>query len=420
MNSIRKKGFIFTLSFVMVACGGGSGSEATKPVPTNTPPVANAGADITIQEQENVYLEGTGSDSDGSISSYKWSQTSGTEVSLSAPTSPSTNFDAPNITEDEELVFKLVVTDNLGANATDSLSVFIKHVNDAPISVAGDSFESIQYDTIILDGSNSSDPDGDELTYSWGLVSAPINETAILNYQDTQSPTFTPNSYGEYTFELTVTDGELEDTSNIVVSVAKFIPSWMYEAEAKWMIPVQQLSTICDFSFITCSWDIDNLDIVNTQDTYNDGVISLIFHITEGRVDNKNISPSIIYHAEKWRDFDLEIARYNGLDMAGEFVWRECLNDDCTVNVNRRPDLTVTEVTDTGWKAEANSNVSDSMTMNGLYQTVLIIPSVRVNIDGSSAGSSFGEFKNREGFLDELYNTFKYVYGYADEDASAP
>src|SRR5438309_6300889 len=44
----------------------------------NRPPLANAGADVTIQLPQNgVILNGKGSDEDGSIDSYQWKQLSG-------------------------------------------------------------------------------------------------------------------------------------------------------------------------------------------------------------------------------------------------------------------------------------------------------------------------------------------------------
>ena len=45
--------------------------------PANRVPTANAGADQAVQEGARVQLAGSGSDSDGSVASYQWSQTAG-------------------------------------------------------------------------------------------------------------------------------------------------------------------------------------------------------------------------------------------------------------------------------------------------------------------------------------------------------
>jgi hypothetical protein len=47
--------------------------------PTNQAPTANAGTDQTVNEGDNVKLDGSGSsDPDGTIASYSWTQTAGT------------------------------------------------------------------------------------------------------------------------------------------------------------------------------------------------------------------------------------------------------------------------------------------------------------------------------------------------------
>lgn len=87
----------------------------------NTAPMANAGSAQTVNSGALVTLDGSGSnDSDGSISSYAWTQTAGTAVALSSANSPQPSFTAPSVTAATTLTFSLAVTDDDGAASTAS------------------------------------------------------------------------------------------------------------------------------------------------------------------------------------------------------------------------------------------------------------------------------------------------------------
>jgi len=95
---------------------------------SNKAPVADAGPSKVITLPTNsVTLTGTGTDADGTIASYFWSQVSGpAATSITNPGSPSTpitGFVAGTY------VFQLTVTDNGGLPGTDTVSVL---VNPAP------------------------------------------------------------------------------------------------------------------------------------------------------------------------------------------------------------------------------------------------------------------------------------------------
>jgi len=95
--------------------------------PDNIPPTANAGTDRTVLEGTNINLVGSGStDSDGTISSYHWSQTVGTTVTLTDVNSADPLFIAPNISTAETLTFELTVTDDDGATDSDSVSIIVQ------------------------------------------------------------------------------------------------------------------------------------------------------------------------------------------------------------------------------------------------------------------------------------------------------
>jgi len=92
----------------------GSGAE-----PINTPPVASAGADNVITLPTNtVVLQGSATDTDGTIVSYLWEQVIGPAVNISNPNiaQPTAGiFNTPGTYE-----FRLTVADDKGAIHTDS------------------------------------------------------------------------------------------------------------------------------------------------------------------------------------------------------------------------------------------------------------------------------------------------------------
>ena len=79
-------------------------------------------------------------------------------------------------------------------------------------------FQGVVKQTIQLDGSGSSDADGDPLTYNWSITSAPDGSTASLSDTATMNPTFTPDVAGVYTIQLVVNDGvENSDADSILL-----------------------------------------------------------------------------------------------------------------------------------------------------------------------------------------------------------
>lgn len=92
---------------------------------TNQPPVARAGADVSLQLPTNqIQLKGSASsDPDGSIATYAWSKTSGPSgVTLSGQNTVS--LTASNLTQGS-YTFQLRVTDNQGASDTDQVQVTV-------------------------------------------------------------------------------------------------------------------------------------------------------------------------------------------------------------------------------------------------------------------------------------------------------
>ena len=87
--------------------------------------------------------------------------------------------------------------------------------------------QSVVLGTITLDGSTSSDANGDKLTYSWTLLSKPTDSNPGLAGATTAKPTFTADKAGLYVFSLVVNDGKLERahvTETITAAAANVAP----------------------------------------------------------------------------------------------------------------------------------------------------------------------------------------------------
>ena len=99
-------------------------------------------------------------------------------------------------------------SDNTGANVfTDDASDTEPADNLSPVANAGVSLLTLTGQTITLDGQDSSDPNGDELSYQWALLSSPVNSNAQIIAADTIQPQFSADIIGDYQLALVVNDG---------------------------------------------------------------------------------------------------------------------------------------------------------------------------------------------------------------------
>jgi len=195
----------------------------------NEPPTADAGPDQTVDEGVIVTLDGSNStDPDDGIASYQWTQTAGTSVTLSDATAVQPTFTSPNGDEDgESLTFQLTVTDNSALQSTDTCIVNVTWQNIPPTANAGPDQTVDEGETVTLDGSNSTDPDGTISSYLWSQTGG---TPVTLSDSTSSMPTFTAPTVGvsgeALTFQLTVTDnGGLQAADSCTVTIS---PSDVY------------------------------------------------------------------------------------------------------------------------------------------------------------------------------------------------
>jgi len=190
----------------------------------NVAPVANAGFDRSLQIGETGVLDGSASsDLNGDALTYAWSVTarpSGSAATVTDATQAFARF-VPDVAGD--YTFGLVVNDGALASAQDSvrLTAVASGSNRAPTADAGID-QNVPMGTVVtLDGSASSDPDGNPITYVWTLDSKPANSTAAIVDGSSPRPSLTPDQAGTYIASLVVTDSlnEKSVADQVVVTV---------------------------------------------------------------------------------------------------------------------------------------------------------------------------------------------------------
>lgn len=167
----------------------------------NKIPLANAGVDKNISLPGSATLSGSGSDSDGSIASYEWTQLSGPSTA-SLTNKLSSVLTASNLVTGN-YIFRFTVKDNSGNTDSDYVTLSVGAANVAPVANAGaDKTITLPVNSINITGS-ASDEDGTIATYAWSKVSG---GTATLSGAAGATLTVTGMVEGVYVFRLTATD----------------------------------------------------------------------------------------------------------------------------------------------------------------------------------------------------------------------
>ena len=187
--------------------------------PPNVPPVANAGADQIVTDNDGngtevVSLNGSASsDADGTIVTYAWKE--GPNV-VATGANPNVSLSVGTHT------LTLQVTDDDGASSTDSVLIAVNPKPNAPPSANAGADQTVTdsdgngTQAVTLNGAASSDSDGTIVSYVW-REGASTMATGV-------SPTVSL-SVGTHTLTLQVTDDDgATATDSVTVTVKPFVP----------------------------------------------------------------------------------------------------------------------------------------------------------------------------------------------------
>jgi|GEM_PF-1652412 len=252
-----------TLVFELTVCDGIADSVpdrvTIRVLEENNAPVADAGDDIRVRVGDKVVLDAGGSyDPDGDELSFVWIQVSGAVVELIEANTESPSFTP---TTSGVLEFKVSVSDGK-AQDEDFIMVTVDDENQVPVADAGEDIIVSLGQEATLDGSNSYDPDGDELSFIWSQIEG---TRVSLSYPNTEIPSFLPPEKGVYVFELSVYDGantSKPDRVSVTVQEEK--------------LPFDQDSDGIPDD-IEESWGLDSSDPMDSlMDLDGDGVVNLV------------------------------------------------------------------------------------------------------------------------------------------------
>lgn len=198
-----------------------SGTDQAMVTTTNTLPVANAGRDRFVTIGVPVQLDGTASsDIDEQLLSYSWVLTrpAASAAALSNATSPRPTF-VPDVAGN----YTATLTVDDGFVTRSDGVVFRTVTNVGPLARAGrDHPAMVAGQTIVLDGSDSTDDNGNALSYTWSITGRPLGSVATLDSPSSVRTAFTADLPGNYVFKLVVGDGLT--TSSAVVRYSKARP----------------------------------------------------------------------------------------------------------------------------------------------------------------------------------------------------
>ncbi|WP_421724758.1 PKD domain-containing protein [Bauldia sp.] len=183
---------IYTAQLTVTDDSGAQNAIATDTleIAVNHQPVADAGPDV-FTDRSTITFDGTRSvDGDGHPLAYTWDFGDGTMAAGAIVTHTYADGGTYPVV--------LTVDDGTGlANATGVTAMEVR-INRPPVAVAGDNRQVCTGDIVVLDGSDSTDPEGGVLGYTWTFGDGTVAN--IVN------PTKSYSKGGTYPVRLTVRD----------------------------------------------------------------------------------------------------------------------------------------------------------------------------------------------------------------------
>jgi sugar lactone lactonase YvrE len=276
-------------------------------VACNSIPVAAAGVNQFVTTGSKVTLDGTASlDPDGSPLSYTWaiiSKPAGSTLASLSFAGSSRPLFRPDV--DGVYQFTLTVSDGQVNSAPANVSVTAASANSAPVANAGLDRQVKTGTPLVMDGTGSSDADGNPLSYSWTVTSIPAGAPQVaLIAANTAAPFFTPEADGNYVLSLVVNDGSVNSAADSVTvtasgAAANAVP--VANAGIDRHVPIGTLVTLSG----AASSDADIADVLTYQwHLVSKPAASILAGVSSGTA----VNPTVTVDAPGVYVFDLQVS----------------------------------------------------------------------------------------------------------------
>ncbi len=180
---------------------------------------------------EIVTLDGSSSsDPDGDTLSYKWLRMEGQDIIFLNASTATLSFVAPTVSRTTRFTYKLLVGDGLfisSASVSIQVSPPVPNTpsNQQPIAIITGSNVYSAGQIVTLDGSSSSDPNADTLSYYWVRTEGPDTVPSVASTATLSFVAPTVSQITRITYKLSVGDGQLSSTSSASIQVSPSAPN---------------------------------------------------------------------------------------------------------------------------------------------------------------------------------------------------
>jgi PKD domain/FlgD Ig-like domain/Bacterial Ig domain/Putative Ig domain len=234
----------------------------------NQPPILTQPGDVTINEGDVLDFTLTATDPDGDPLTFSLEPGAPTFMTVS---SAGAVHIAPGFGDSGSYTATVSVSDGQGGSDSKTFSITVVNVNQAPIADADGPYTGTINTPVHFDGSGSSDPDGDPLTFAWDFGDGGTGTGEMPDHTYTSEATFTVT--------LVVNDGTVDSpASTTTATITSFVGAnaFLVGGNKTTRLASGKPQTCVQIEPVSNSFSVDNIDLTSIQMTFGGTSISAI------------------------------------------------------------------------------------------------------------------------------------------------